>query len=124
MDYCKEIHIGQKKKKYSVEEKTANKEKLKKLQEEDSKVVTGVFKNHEVPGGDLEFAIRLYPNEPVRKYYLEDGKSYDLPLGVAKHINRMCKYTKSKYLVDKDGKKIIGADKPIDRYSFVAGDFM
>lgn len=91
---------------------------------EESKLVKGIFKNIESSGGDLTFAYRAYKSEPIRVYELIDGESYTIPLGVARHINRQCKYTKSAHLVDKEGRPIVGAGKHTQRYEFISTDFM
>lgn len=123
MNHIKEISIGNKSK-ITAEQRKKSSELIEKKRIEDSKLVKGVFKNSECPGGDLTFAICLYKGDPVRIYHFVDGESYEIPLGVAKHINRQCKYKRSKYLVDKDGKKIIGSDKPVERYQFISHDYM
>jgi hypothetical protein len=37
---------------------------------ENTKLVKGVFKNLEAPGGTLEFPFREYPQDPIRLYRL------------------------------------------------------
>jgi len=122
MSYVKEVHI-EKGRNRTLEEKKKASELVEKAHKEDSKIVKGIFKNHESPGGDAIFSVRLYKGDPIRTYNLVDGESYDLPLGVAKHINRQCQYKRHKWLVDANGNKIIGADKPTERYSFVSNDY-
>lgn len=122
MNYVREVHL-EKRKARSEEEKKKASEIVEAAHKEDSKIVKGVFKNHESPGGDAIFSIKLYRGDPVRTYNLVDGETYELPLGVAKHINRQCRYKKHKWLVNKDGKPLMGWDKPIERYSFVSTDF-
>lgn len=123
MSFVKEItNYG--KPKLNAEARKKASDLIEKARKEDSKLVTGVFKNLECPGGDLEFAYHKYKGEPTRVYRFLDGETYEIPLGVAKHINQQCKYKKSKYLVDKDGNRIITGDKPIERYQFVSTDFM
>ena len=90
----------------------------------DAKLVKGIFKNLECAGGDLSFAYHAYKGEPTRVYHLIDGNEYELPLGVAKHINNQCKYKKSKHLVNRDGSRMIVDDKPIERYQFVSTEYM
>jgi len=123
MSFVKEISITGKNK-LSPEAKKKASEEIESKKKEDSKLVKGIFHNMESPGGDLMFAYHAYKGEPTRVYHLIDGHEYEIPLGVAKHINRQCKYKKSRYLVDKDGNRIIGADTPIERYKFVSTDFM
>jgi len=123
MNFIKEVSTKGRSK-LSDKEKRHAEELLEKSKDEDSKLVKGIFKNLECPGGDLEFAFHQYKGDSTKIYHLIDGHEYEIPMGVAKHLNRQCKYKKSKYLVDKDGNRMITADKPIERYQFVSTDFM
>jgi len=109
--------------KRSKEEKIKAEELRQKAYEEDSKMVTGTFKNLEVKGGDVTFSYRKYKEEPYKTYHFEDGKTYTVPLGVAKHIKEMTKVKKHAYLVDKDGKKIKGVGSFDQRYEFIPTEF-
>jgi hypothetical protein len=71
---------------------------VKKQQEKDSEMVFGVFKNLENPArngslGALSFPYKAYPDEEVVIYELLDGEKYNLPRGVARHLNMNC-YTR------------------------------
>jgi len=123
MSFVKEITITDRSK-LGAEAKRKASAMLAKYREEDAKLVKGVFKNLEAPGCDLEFPYLKYKGEPIRVYTFEDGKEYTIPLGVAKHINQQCKYKRHKWLVDAEGKPMLGADKPTERYQFVSTDFM
>ena len=123
MSFVKEISIVNRNKMTAEGRKKAS-ALIEAAHKEDSRLVKGMFKNMEAPGMDVEFAYRLYKGEPIQVYTLEDGKEYTLPLGVAKHINKRCKYKKHKYLVDAEGKSILAPDKPYERYQFVSTDFM
>lgn len=123
MGFVKEIRVGIKSS-LSPEAKKKASEAVETARKIDSKLVKGIFKNLESPGGDLQFAYHKYKGEPTRVYNFIDGESYTIPLGVAKHINNQCKYKKCKHLVDQNGKPVIAADKPIERYQFVSTDFM
>ena len=90
---------------------------------EESKLVKGVFKNLEAPGGMLEFPFREYPQDPVRMYKLEDGKTYEVPLCVAKHINKTCNERAHNYVVDVEGRKTIDMTKKRQRYQFLSTEF-
>ena len=123
LEYVKEItNFGSSK--LTSEQKKKASEMIETARKADAKIVKGIFKNIECAGGDLHFAYHAYKGEPTRVYHLLDGKQYDLPVGVAKHINRQCKYKRSKHLVDRDGSRMITADKPIERYQFVSTEFM
>lgn len=123
MSFVKDINIGMKRK-LTAEEKRKSTDSINKAYIADSKLVKGTFKNIECPGASLEFSLRLYKQDPIRVYNFEDGESYTIPMGVAKHINRQCQYKRSKHLVDKEGNPIIGYNNPISRYQFVSEDYM
>lgn len=65
---------------------------LEAKREEEAKMVRGVFRFHEVPGGCMEFMYRKYAGDPVQKYSMHDGEIYEVPLGVARHLNTNCWY--------------------------------
>ena len=123
MALVKEV-LPSKREKLSAEAKKKAAEKVEAAYKEDSKLVKGIFKNLESPGADASFAYRGYKAEPTRVYSFFDGEEDTIPLGVARHINRQCKYTKSAYLVDKNGQPMVGAGKPTQRYEFISTDFM
>ena len=60
---------------------------LKKFMEEESKLVTGRFKNYETPGGMLPFTGGKYPGQPVYSHEFYDGETYEVPLWVARWLN-------------------------------------
>lgn len=91
---------------------------------EDSKLVKGTFKNLECPGGGLEFSFRMYPQDPLCLYKFEDGKAYEVPLVVAKHINQTCNERQHKYIIDVEGKKTVDVVKNRQRYQFLSNEFM
>lgn len=128
MSFVKEVNT-QGRNKLTTDQKKKASELIEKNRKEDAKLVKGVFKNLECPGGDLTFAYHQYKGEPTRIYHLLDGKEYEIPIGVAKHINRSCKYTKKAHNpnilqkgLDGDWRPIEG--KPVERYQFISTDFM
>lgn len=127
MSYVKEISLSTKKH-LSDEGKKKASELIEKQRKEDNKMVKGIFKNLEAPGGDVQFAFRMYKGDPARVYHFVDGQEYEIPIGVAKHINRTCKYSRKKYsnILTKDsgGNWSQIPDKPIERYQFVSHEFM
>lgn len=68
---------------------------LKKFMEEESKMVTGRFKNYESPGGTLPFCAGKYPGQPLFKKTFLDGEVYEVPLWVARHLNGVDKTAKA-----------------------------
>lgn len=123
MVYVREI-TGEKRKPLSVEKKKEAEAKTKELHAEESKLVKGVFKNLEAPGGKLEFAYRAFPQDPIRLYEFEDGGSYEVPVSVAKHINKTCNEKQHKWIVDAAGNKTIDVIKGRQRYQFLSTEFM
>lgn len=59
---------------------------------EEQKMVRGIFRFHEVPGGQMDFVFRKYKGQPLEKYSMKDGEVYEVPLGVARHLNTNCWY--------------------------------
>lgn len=128
MSFVREVSTRGKSK-LTAEQKIAAEELLEKCKDEDSRMVKGIFKNLECKGGDVEFAYHKYKGEPTRIYHLIDGQEYELPLGVAKHLNNECKYTRKVHnpkILQKtntgDWQPIQG--KPDERYEFVSTNFM
>lgn len=123
MSFVKDISIGTKIKRQGEELKKA-KDKCEDARIKDSKLVKGVFKNIEVPGGDLEFVYRGHRGDPIRSYHLRDGETYEIPLGVAKHINNNTKVAIHQYLVDIEGKPITAPGNYRQRYQFLSTEYM
>lgn len=121
--FVKEYHvrtIG----KLTKEQRKAAEDKRLKERDEDSKMVTGIFENEEVPGGDVTFTYRKYKEDPYKTYTFVDGHEYTIPLGVAKHINNQTQEKRHKYLVDKNGRKVVGLGPSRRRYKFSSKEFM
>ena len=84
-------------------ENTKKIETKKKLTQEemrlkDRQIVRGIFKYHEVPGGMLAFPFKKWKHDPVEKFELHDGQIYNLPRGVAMHLNENCWYPDYTYV--------------------------
>ena len=123
MSFVKEV-LPSKREKLNAEAKKKASDLVEAARKEDERLVKGTFKNLEVEGGDVTFSYRGYKGEPIRVYSFIDGESYTIPLGVAKHINRNCKYSRSAHLVDKNGMPMTGAGKPKQRYEFISNEYM
>jgi hypothetical protein len=65
---------------------------MKIQSQKEAQLVKGKFVNLETPGGKLEFPYgpKYFKEEGTKVYSLEDGHVYDLPLGVAHHLNNNC----------------------------------
>lgn len=99
------------------------KEEIKKMRDNDHKMVKGVFRHLEVPGGSLTFAFKKYPGDQVETYAMKDGEKYEVPLMVAKHLNQNCWYPKHQWLLDSAGAPIRDSGKKVKRCSFESLEF-
>ena len=98
-------------------------EELKKYRERDNKIVKGIFRCFEPRGGSMTFCYKKYKWDPVRNYTLVDGDTYDLPLMVAKHLNKNCWYPKHTHVMDGDGNPSVEIGKKVKRCSFESLEF-
>lgn len=95
----------------------------KTSQEKDKQIVSGIFRNPESSGGNLEFRFKKYKGDSVQKYFFVDGREYKIPLMVAKHINKTCRYPKHSYVLDADGNPTKSVNQYVQRFSFESMDF-
>jgi hypothetical protein len=98
-------------------------ENLKFMRDKDRTLVRGKFIYHEVPGGQLDFPFRKYAGDPIKTYSLKDGQIYELPLGVAKHLNKNVAYPNYSF-VSEDGKQKSKITQYIRRCSFQSLEFI
>lgn len=107
-------------------QKSDAEKKIEALRKEENKLVDGIFKNLEVPGGDLTFSYRKFKGDPILTFTLKHNQRYKLPLGVARHLNSQCYYPKHKYLLGPDGQPLpeteIGMKE--HRYAFQSLEFV
>jgi len=131
MGFATVINVSNKKNLTQEQRKKAS-ELVERHRKEDSKLVKGIFRDIECPGGDVEFIYRKYKGDDIVKYHFVDGVEYEIPLGVAKHINNNCKYARKQYRGTADsGILTKGSNgqwtpipgKAIERYQFVSHDF-
>jgi len=94
------------------------------MRDKDRQMVKGMFKFHEVPGGQLDFSICIYKGDQVETYKLRDGEIVSIPLGVAKHLNKNLWYPEYSYVQGEDMKNVAQVTKKIRRASFSSLEFM
>lgn len=121
--YVTELYMSDKPEMDSLQKLDAKK-KLEKLYKEESKLVKGIFKNHESPGSELEFTYKAFAQDPHRRYKLMDGVTYEIPLGVAKHINNNCVVKQHKKTTDESGHKVVSLFKAQDKFQFLSTEFI
>lgn len=87
----------------SKKEKAPTKTKRELQFEKDTKMVKGIFRCQEVPGGTLNFHFRKYKEVPLKHYSFLDGQIYEVPYMVATHITNNCWYPVHRYMQNEDG---------------------
>lgn len=91
---------------------------LEEMRQEDNQKIKGVFRCFQPPGGNVSFYFRQYKKDPIEKYELFDGKEYELPKNVVRHLNENCYEEDKAFLLDANGEKIKGAGKRHYRFAF------
>src|SRR5271168_3412929 len=89
------------------EKKRLNTHRLKEMCERDRQKVKGIFHNYECQGGTVMFPFKAYKWDEVQNYTFVDGKEYEIPLGVARHLNKNCWYPVHENVLDMNGKPIV-----------------
>lgn len=97
---------------------------FKYLRDKDREMVSGIFRFHEVPGGTMSFVFKGHAGDPVERFDMVDGQVYNVPLGVARHLNKNLWYPQHAYSVDENGKPIAKITQKIRRCSFQSLQFV
>lgn len=106
------------------EEIKKRKDNIEYLREKDREKVKGVFRYFESPGATLSFPFKKYKKDPVEIYHLIDGQTYELPLGVAKHLNNNGWYPIHVHRIDDMGNAHPMVGKKVKRFGFDSLEFM
>ena len=107
--------------KLSIDER---KEYFRYMRDKERELVTGIFKFYEVPGGNLGFSIRLWDGDPVQDFVLQDGETYTIPLGVARHLNNNGWYPFYKHAPDEYGIVRQIMSQKVRRFGFQSLEFI
>lgn len=112
------------KKKIEASSKTKEQlaKELEKKRMEDREMVRGTFRYHEQPGFHLKFCFLKYKGDPLEVYDLQDGETYTIPLGVARHLNSSGFYPSYEYIKDHTGNHTTKMTRKVNRYSFISND--
>lgn len=94
----------------SVANKEENYKKIEWQRARDAQIVKGKFMNIEQPGQQLSFVYKAYKGDPVKRYDLNCGEIYEIPLGVAMHLNENCATPTYEYIPGT--KKMIAGENP------------
>ena len=106
-----------------MERKKISLKELETMRQRSKEMVSGKFIFHEVPGGEMGFTIKLFKGDAPQNYNLRDGHTYEIPLGVAEHLNENRYYPVHSYATDEDGKPIAKINEKIRRCSFQSFHF-
>lgn len=87
----------------TASQKEDAKKNLKKKRDKYREKVRGRFMFFEVPGGALSFVHREFKGDPIERYYFKDGGVYEIPLGVARHLNMNGWYPEYGYVPHEKG---------------------
>jgi len=106
------------------QQRIQNEVALRKEWEKDRELVRGIFRNHECPGGKNSFQFRKYKWDQLATYDLMDGEVYEIPRGVAKHLNTNCSYPTYNYKNNIQGLPEVTVSERVRRFSFQSLEFM
>ena len=106
-----------------MERKKISPKELEAMRQRSKEIVSGKFIFHEVPGGEMGFTFKQFKGDAPQNYNLRDGQSYEIPLGVAEHLNENCYYPVHSYATDEDGKPIAKINEKVRRCSFQSFQF-
>lgn len=99
-------------------------EDIEKMRKEANRMVKGVFRCHEPRGGGVTLVWKEYKGDPIRRWELSDGKEYEIPLGLAKHLNKNCGYSVHQNVLHPDGTPYVNKKgKQVSRMNFESLDF-
>jgi len=111
--------IGRKTTRSSSTPKRRSSEEIEKERKEGNKLVKGVFRCHEPRGGEVTIVWKEFKGDPVRRWTLKDSCEYEIPVGLAKHINTNCGYYVHSNILGPDGNPSVDLKgKYISRMNF------
>lgn len=98
-------------------------DEMRKEREKDHKTVKGIFRCYEPRGGSFTFSFKKHKGDPILKYTMIDGETYEVPLMVAKHLNQNCWYPRHSHVMDMNGTPTVDVGRKVKRCSFESLEF-
>lgn len=89
----------------------------------DREMVTGIFRDLEIKGGEMKFPFRKYKGDSLTPWEFVDGEVRTIPRMVAEHLNEQCKVPVYAAGKDNSGKAIDVVERYVHRFSFQSLDF-
>jgi len=103
---------------------SAEDDKVYRMWKEESQMVKGVFRCLQPIGGNVKFAFRKYKWDETKWYTMFDGQEYEVPLAVARHLNKNCNYPVHSHILGADGNPTVDlAGKKMSRMNFESTTF-
>lgn len=97
---------------------------MEKMRKDANKMVKGVFRCQEPRGGSVTLVWREFKGDPMRRWTLNDGQEYEVPKGLAKHLNKNCCYHKHSHILGPDGNPLVDQKgKEVSRMNFESLEF-
>lgn len=88
-------------------------------------MVKGVFHNYEQPGSGISFFFKEFKGDEIQPYSFQDNEVIEIPLGVARHLNKNGWVPVHRHVQDENGvsqKIVVGAKK--SRFGFSSMEFI
>jgi len=104
--------------------KETPKKNLRYQRDKDREKVKGIFKFYEVPGGTMSFVAKAYKEDQPERYDLVDGNVYEIPLGIAKHLNKNGWYPVHAYSQTESGAPAQRIGQKVHRFGFQSLEFV
>jgi len=99
-------------------------EEIEKIRKDANRMVKGVFRCHEPRGGECTMVWKEYKGDPIRRWTLKDGMEYEIPVGLARHLNKNCGYPVHQHILGPDGSPLVDQrGKQISRMNFESLEF-
>jgi hypothetical protein len=83
--------------------KKISSDEIEKMRKQANRMVKGVFRCHEPRGGSVTLCWREFKGDPVRRWTFYDSQEYEIPVGLAKHLNNNCNYYRHGHILNPDG---------------------
>ena len=106
------------------EENKKSKAPLSYQRDKDRQKVKGIFRFYECPGSTMGFVFKAYKGDQVEKYNFVDGQTYEIPLGVAKHLNKNGWYPVHQYIKTEAGGASMRVGEKVRRVGFQSLEFI
>jgi len=100
----------------------ADEDKVYRMWKEEKRIVKGIFRCREPEGGTITFPFRKYKWDKTKWYTMVDGETYEVPLAVARHLNKNCSYEVHSHILDSQGNPTVSG-KPKSRMNFESTEF-